>query len=121
MKLWKRLEIGGNVVSVYSCSEKEMGEGHEESAAWYDPQSSQIRVQSDFSKDGIQDTLLHETLHAVLGISGAMTHINTGLKKKFHNEDFEETLVRVMTSTLFQALVSAGWKPPRDTARLCKP
>ncbi len=108
---WLDIRIGGQRWAVYLVSEKSKYLRDDEGDAckglcYHD--DCRIYIRRELSEQARDELLLHELLHAVLGVSGA-GHVVGDHEK-------EEAIVRDVTPVLHRLLVDLGFRFPKGTA-----
>lgn len=106
---WLRLRIGGQRWVVFLVSSKSKHLKNEDGVECqgrcvYD--KARIYISRDLSDDVLEDTLIHELLHAVLSVTGADEAYG-------RSEKTEERIVKAITPAWHQVLKDLGLRLPK--------
>ena len=116
MKLLFKADLpGGEPYRVYLSTSAET-ESLEGNYGVTDVEHRTIHIEASLHPATYRDTLLHETLHAVIAGSSLGHFLKDAVKRVGKLEQWlkwEELFVRTLTPILYQGLVATGWTPPR--------
>jgi len=111
---WRSLHIGGQEWSIYKVGKRSkflrQGGVRVEGQCFYD--RCRIYVCKDADPQSVEDTLLHELLHACLFVCGGSTALGAACKDEDSATKAEEAIVAGMTPIFHRMLKDLGFVFP---------